>query len=307
TAANQLPVNTNINIENDVPGLPQQNFPALSININDSYAGDSDGILRFPAPMQSANNERTTTQSDAWGTSGSGAAGSDTTTTATTTTAAAGNDWNPGGNTTTSTGAGSDSGTSGTPPGAPPAGSDGGYPAPPPIATPSAAEQQVINNLQAAVTAATAGNSQLSQTDMSLVGSDLQNMGYTLGNPLANMGNLTADQTSNVINQLGLNQTDTQDPSGSNPTQLAYDARLFSHDEQANGAINNTNGVGPSGEILAQTLLNGANNGQGSTFQPDQTQNQWLMQALAWSMDPNTNQINGSFLADSMGLTYDQA
>ncbi|HEY9793846.1 MAG TPA: hypothetical protein V6D22_25850, partial [Candidatus Obscuribacterales bacterium] len=94
TAANQLPVNTNINIENDVPGLPQQNFPALSININDSYAGDSDGILRFPAPMQSANNERTTTQSDAWGTSGSGAAGSDTTTTATTTTAAAGNDWN---------------------------------------------------------------------------------------------------------------------------------------------------------------------------------------------------------------------
>jgi hypothetical protein len=349
TAATQLPGNTQINITDDVPGLPQQHFPSVTININDSYAGNGDGIMHFPAPAHPANNERTI-QGDAWGNSGGAAttppagsdtttpatttpagsdwnnggatttttAGSDTTTTtttagsdttaSTTTTTGTGSDWNNGGAPTTTT-AGSDAGAGGNQPGAPAAGSDSQYPpgAPPPptITTQTPAEQQVINNLQAAVTAATAGNSQLSQTDMYLVGQDLQNMGYTLGNPLANLGSLTADQTTNVINQLGLNQTDSADPF--NPSQLAYDARLFSHDEQANGAINNANGVAPSGEILVQTLLNGQNNGQGGTFQPDQTQNDWMYQALAWSMDPNTNQINGSFLADSMGLTYDQA
>lgn len=136
----------------------------------------------------------------------------------------------------------------------------------------------------------------------------LKSMGFDLGNPLANTGNLTAAQTDRLISQLGLDEKDYGGPTG--PVDfLSWYGRLLSHDEQINGAA----GDAGNGNIFEQIAADGfsTTNGQAATFAPDTKQANWLMAAIAWSLDKNDNgefQIDGRAERDiGLGLTFAKA
>ncbi|MGH9551826.1 MAG: hypothetical protein ACRD3W_20745, partial [Terriglobales bacterium] len=92
-------------------------------------------------------------------------------------------------------------------------------------------------------------------------------------------------------------------PAGFSYNELAFDARLASHDMQGNGASEPT---GPQGDIYLQTLMNGQNNGQGSTFLDNAQDAQWFLQSLTQSFN-SQGQITGAHLTQSVADSYYQA
>ncbi|HEY9773006.1 MAG TPA: hypothetical protein V6C81_04290 [Planktothrix sp.] len=292
----------NVNMSDDSTqpfniNLTGQNDTVNIVNTNDGTSASgstsgSSGDWPTTTTTTTAGDGTTTTT-----TSGGG----DTTTT---TTSGGGDSWSGGTTTTTTTssGDGSGDGSDGS------SSSSGGYPSAPDYSTNAQmvqAQQDMIAGVNTlAQIQSNSANAQMytneADADFSNAEVAIQQAATELGlSPVTESQLLEGDANGNLSADQRL--AGYQGDSGNQGyTELEYDGRLASHEEQGDGGIEAN---GPQGDIFMQTLMNGQNNGQAGVFLDTPQDAQYFLQALTQSIGSD-GQINGDFLKQTTADTY---